>query len=179
MLFRSHYRGAKEEIPLNMPKPRGRQVKMTAFVDASHAQDKVNRRSHTGYIIFINRAPILWYSKKQNTVESSAFSSEFIAMKTCSEAIIGLRFKLRMFGVPIGTLANVLCDNESVVNNSTKLESKLHKKHSSVAYHATRWAVAARIIRVGKVYTGDNLVDALTKRLSAVKREYLFGNWTY
>ena len=64
----------------------------------------------------------------KNTVESSAFSSEFIAMKTCSEAIIGLRFKLRISGVPIDTPANVLCDNESVVNNSTKLESKLHKK---------------------------------------------------
>ena len=100
-------------------------------------------------------------------------------MKTCSEAIIGLKFKLKMFGVPINTPANVLCDNESVVNNSTKLESKLHKKHSSVAYHATRWAVAAEIIRVGKVFTGENLADALTRRLSANKRDYLFGNWTY
>ena len=43
-------------------------------------------------------------------------------MKTYSEAIIGLRFKLRMFGVPIETAANALCDNEDVVNNSTKLE---------------------------------------------------------
>ena len=177
--LKDHYRHAEEESPINMPKPRGKSVQITAFVDASHAQDKVSRRSHTGYIIFINRAPILWYSKKQNTVESSAFSSEFIAMKTCSEAIIGLRFKLKMFGVPLNTPANVLCDNESVVNNSTKLESKLHKKHSSVAYHATRWAVAAEIIRVGKVFIGDNLADALTKRLSANKRDYLFGNWTY
>ena len=174
-----HYRDAEEQAPMNMQKPRGRQVQVTAFVDAFHAQDKVNRHSHTGYIIFINRAHILWYSKKQNTVESSAFSSEFIAMKTCIEAIIGVRFKLRMFGVPIDTAANVLCDNEAVVNNSTKLESKLHKKHSSIAYHATRWAVAAKIIRVGKVHTGENLADALTKRLSAAKRDYLFGNWTY
>ena len=100
-------------------------------------------------------------------------------MKTCSEAIIGVRFKLRMFGVPVDTAANLLSDNEAVVNNSTKLESKLHKTHSSVAYHANRWAVAAKIIRVGKVHTGENLADALTKRLSAAKRDYLFGNWTY
>ena len=43
-----HYRNAREEIPMNMPKPRGRQVQLTIFVDASHAQDKVNRRSRTG-----------------------------------------------------------------------------------------------------------------------------------
>ncbi len=78
----------------------------------------------------------------------------------------------------IHQLMYVICDNDSMVNNSTKLESKLHKKHSSVAYHVTRWAVAARIIRVGKVCTGDNLANALTKRLTAVKGEYLFRNWT-
>ena len=100
-------------------------------------------------------------------------------MKSCTKAIIGLRFKLGMFVVPINTPANVLCDDESVVNNSTKLESKLHKKYSSVAYHATRWAVATRFIRVGKVFTGDNIADALSKQLTAMRREYLFGNWTY
>ena len=57
---------------------------MTAFVDASHAANRVTRRSHTGYIIFINRAPILWFSKRQSTVETSTFTSEFIAMKTCN-----------------------------------------------------------------------------------------------
>ena len=177
--FLDHYRGAEEEIPTRMPKPRGRSVQITAFVDASHAPNKKDRRSYTGYVIFINRAPIMWYSKKQNTVESSAFSSEFIAMKTCVESIIGLRFKLRMFGIPFHSPADVLCDNQSVVTNSSKLESKLNKKHSSVAYHATRWAVAAGIIRVGKVPGEENLADAFTKRLPVVKREYLFGNWTY
>ena len=68
-------------------------VKVICFVDASHAANRVNRKSHTGYIIFINRAPILWYSKRQNTVESSTLTSEFIALKTCMERIVGLRFK--------------------------------------------------------------------------------------
>ena len=177
--FLDYYRGAMEEIPSRPPKPRGRPVQMTAFVDASHAPNKVDRRSYTGYIIFLNRAPILWYSKRQNTVESSTFSSEFIAMKTCVESIIGLRFKLRMFGIPFYTSADVLCDNQGVVNNSSKIESKLNKKHSSVAYHATRWAVAAGIIRVGKIHGDENLADAFTKRLPVIKRDYLFGNWTY
>ena len=62
--FLEHYRDAKEEVPAQMPTPRGRSVTMTAFVDASHAANKVTRRSHSGYIIFVNRAPILWYSKR-------------------------------------------------------------------------------------------------------------------
>ena len=177
--FREQYRDAKEELPPRMPEPRGRMVTTTAFVDASHASDKATRRSHTGYIIFVNRAPIIWFSKKQSTVESSTFSSEFIAMKTCTEAITALRYKLRMFGIPIDGPTSVLCDNQSVVNNSSKIESILNKKHNSIAYHATRWATAAEVIRVGKIGTEENLADAMTKRLAAMRRNYLFGNWTY
>ena len=168
-----------EELPNNMPRQRGQSVKITAFVDASHAANKVTRRSHTGYIIFINRAPIIWFSKKQNTVESSTFSSEFIAMKTCMEHIVALRYKLRMFGILIDGPADVLCDNQSVVNNSSKLSSILNKKHNSIAYHAVRWAVATEVIRVGKVDTKENLADAMTKRLASSIRDFLFGSWTY
>ena len=130
--FKEQYRDAKEEVPYNMPEPRGRFVVVTAFVDAAHASDKRTRRSHTGYVIFINRAPILFYSKRQSTVESSTFSSEFIALKTCTESIIALRFKLRMFGVPINGPALVLNDNQSTVNNSSKIESIFNKKHKSI-----------------------------------------------
>jgi hypothetical protein len=177
--FKEQYRDAEEMLPERMPTPRGRQVTITSFVDASHAANKATRRSHTGFIIFVNRAPIIWFSKRQNTVESSTFSSEFIAMRTCLDHITALRYKLRMFGIPIDGPTKVLCDNQSVVNNSSKIESALNKKHSSIAYHAVRWAVAAGVITVGKIHTNDNLADAMTKRLTAAKRDYLFGNWTY
>jgi hypothetical protein len=67
----------------------------------------------------------------------STFSAEFIALKVCLEAVEHLRFKLRCFGVPLpqGKPAHVFCDNESVVKNTTNVESTLNKKHSSVAYH--------------------------------------------
>ena len=79
--FKEQYRDAEEQLPLEhtMPKPRGRSVTTTAFVDASHAANKVTRRSHTGFVIFVNGAPIIWYSKRQNTVESSSFSSKYVA----------------------------------------------------------------------------------------------------
>ena len=178
-VFQDHYRNAKEELPLRMPIPRIRMVNTTAFVDASHAADKVTRRSHTGFLIFANKAPIIWYSKKQNTVESSTFSSEFIAMKVCMEQIVSLRFKLRMFGILVDGPTDVLCDNLSVVNNSSKIESKLDKKHSSIAYHAVRWSVAASILRIGWIDGKENLADAMTKCLPVITRDYLFGNWTY
>jgi hypothetical protein len=67
-------------------------VIMTCFVDANHAGDKITRRSQTGFIIYVNNAPIDWFSKKQNTCESSTFGSEFVAMRIATERIKALRY---------------------------------------------------------------------------------------
>jgi hypothetical protein len=159
------YRDAKEPIPPNAPEPRGNAVVMSCFVDANHAGDKITRRSHTGIILFVNRAPIIWYSKQQNTVETSTFGSEFVAARIAVELIESLRYKLRMFGVPIDGPTNVYCDNDSVCTNSTKPESTLKKKHNAIAYHRVREAVAAGTIRIAWEPTDTNIADMLTKCL--------------
>jgi hypothetical protein len=110
-----------------MPVPRGRNVVTTAYVGAPHAANKKTRRSHTGYLIFLNcAAPVV--------CKTSTFSSEFITLKACLEAIKHLRLKLRI-PMPKGEPTHVLCDNESVVKSMANVESTLNKKHSSVAYH--------------------------------------------
>ena len=58
------HKDAEEAVPLNAPEPRGREVGIHCFVDASHAADKVTRRSQTGILIFLNKAPIVFYSKR-------------------------------------------------------------------------------------------------------------------
>ena len=52
-------------------------------------------------LVFCNRDPIIFYSKKQSSIEGSSFGSEFSAMKTAVELVEGLRYKLRMMGVPL------------------------------------------------------------------------------
>ena len=136
--LRDIYTDAEDECPHNMPEARGEAVDITCFVDADHAGNKVTRRSHTGILIFVNMAPIIWYSKRQNTVESSTFGSEFVALRIATDLIESLRYKLRMFGVPIDGPARVLCDNESVCKSSMNVESTLKKKHCSIAYHRVR-----------------------------------------
>jgi hypothetical protein len=167
------YRDAQEAIPPNAPEPRGSSVVISCFVDADHAGNRVTRRSHTGIIIFVNRAPILWYSKRQNTVETSTFGSEFIAARIAVELIEGLRYKLRMFGVPVDGPANVYCDNESVVLNSSRPESVLKKKHNAIAYHRVREAVAAGTIRITHESSESNIADMLTKLLDGVRLKAL------
>ncbi len=65
------YGEVSEVIPMNAPKPRGNPIQMTALVDTNHAGNQVTRCSHTGILIYLNQAPIIWYSKAQATVETS------------------------------------------------------------------------------------------------------------
>lgn len=126
----------------------------------------------------MNCAPILWYSQCQNTVESSTFSSEFIALKTAVELIESLWYKLRMFGIPNDNSTIVFCDNEAIVQNVTHPESTLKKKHVTIAYHHSREAQAAGCIRVGFIKGMKNLADMLTKVLPGPRlrklMEYIF-----
>jgi hypothetical protein len=152
---------------------------MFCFVDSDHAGNLATRRSHTGILIFLNKSPILWYSKKQNTVESSTFGSEFVALRTAVELIIGLRYKLRMFGMPLTGPTSVFCDNQSVVHNATTPESTLTKKHNAICYHRVREAAAAKIIRVAKEDSDTNLADLLTKPMVHQKRINLLQHILY
>ena len=61
---------------------------------------------------------MIWYSKRQNTVETSTFGSKFVAMRIGVELVEALRYKLQMFGVPIKDPTNVFCDNEAATKNA-------------------------------------------------------------
>ena len=171
--WKEFYPEAKDEIPPDMPEALGNPVQQTVFVDASHAANLITRQSRTGVLIFLNRAPIIWFSKKQNSIETSSFGSEFMALKTGFELLIGLRYKLRMMGIPLDGPAHVKVDNMSVVKNSSVPESTLKKKSNSIAYHFTRSCAAADIGRVSYESTETNIADMLTKTQSGVTRQKL------
>jgi hypothetical protein len=177
--WKPFYGDVQEEEPIDMPTPLGLPVEISCFVDANHAGNVVTRRSHTGLIIFVQNAPIIWYSKKQNTVESSTFGSELVALRVARDLISALRIKLRLFGVPLKGPANVLCDNLGVVKNTSIPESTLTKKHNSINYHIVRESAAMGMLRVGKEDTETNLADVLTKILSQPRREKLLGAFVY
>ena len=177
--WKDFYGDVVEELPPRMPIPRGRSVDITCFVDSNHAGNVVTRRSHTGIIIFVQNAPVIWHSRRQNTVESSTFGSEFVAMRQAKEMIVALRYKLRMFGVPISGPAAIMCDNQGVVKNASIPDSTLTKRHNAINYHVIREAAAAGIIKIGKEDTKSNLADLFTKVLPQERRNQLLSYMTY
>ncbi len=173
----SPYGECKEEIPTNAPAPRGRAFTMRAFVDSDHAGDSITRRSRTGFMVFLNSSPIYWFSKKQGSCETSSFGSEFCAMKTCCEYIRGLRYKLRMMGVPVEMPTYIFADNQSVLANTSTPHSQLKKKSSSIAYHFVREGVAKNEWRTTYLNTHMNPADLLTKSLPGGEKRGRFTSY--
>ena len=143
------------------------------FVDSYHAGDKSDRRSRTGYMIFMNMAMINWHTKKQATVDGAVFGAECVAMKQGVEALRGIRLKQRMMGVKIDGPTYVYDDNMSFIHNTSKPESVLKKKSNSVCYHFVREAVAMREFLTTHVPTARNWADLLTNVLCGKKRQEL------
>jgi hypothetical protein len=152
-----------------MPIPLGKPIQMNMFCDASHASDLVRRCSTTGFLIYLCGSPVVWYSKHQNTIESSTSGSDFFALGIATETVEALRTKLLQFGVPLDGHCNTFVENKSVFTQSTKPEFTLTKKHNSIAYHKVRENVAMGVQRVCFEKGCDNQADFLTKFLPTYK----------
>jgi hypothetical protein len=163
------YGNVEEAIPPDMPPPLGKDVDLRMMVDSDHAGEKRTRRSCTGFIIFCNLAPIIWLSKQQVTIDTSVFGAEFIAMKHGIKTLRGLRYKIRMMGIPLSGPTYIYCDNKSQVTNSSRPESTPKKKCNSISYHAIRELVAMGETLLMHIRTGENLADFLTKTTSGTK----------
>ncbi len=125
----------QEELPGNMPKTCRPLMMMRVFVDSDHAGNLMTWRSRMRFIVFLNNALIYWYSKKQNSCETSTFGSEFVVMKQATEYVRGLQYKLRMMGITVDEHAFVYRDNQSVLANTTNPASMLKKILNAIAYH--------------------------------------------
>ena len=56
-------------------------------------------------------ACVIWYTKRQATVESAVFGAAFVAMKQAMEVSQSLQYKLRMMGLPIEGPTTMYGDN--------------------------------------------------------------------
>jgi hypothetical protein len=155
-----------------VPKPKGKTLVVKLFVDSDHAADKLLRRSRTGFILYLNSAPIIWFSKRQGTIETSVFGAEFVAMRAGSEAGLALRCKLRMMGIPMEDPIYCFGDYMSVIHNTQKPEFMLKTKSNSICYHLCRESVAMGETLTAHIRSEENLADICTKFIpGGIKRD--------
>lgn len=137
-------------------------VIVTTYVDANLMHCLITGRSSTGILHMLNGTPVDWYSKRQATVETATYGSEFVAARVAVDQIVDLQFTLRQFGVSIKRTI-MFGDNKSVVISSTLPHSKLNKRHNALSYHRVREAIANRVMEFHHIDGNINASDMLSK----------------
>ena len=153
----SVYGCVQEILPDDMPDPLGEAVTTTTTMDANLNHCLATGKSLTTCLHFV------WYSKKQATVETATYGSEFVAAKTATEQIMDIRQTLRYLGALIGAKSFLFGDNRSVVTSATLPHSTLTKKHNILGFHRVREAIAAKLMAFCWIQSAYNLSDMLSK----------------
>ena len=157
------YGNLQEIIPNNCPKPLGKSVTSTTNLNANLLHCLETCASLTSCLHFCNQTPTDWYSKKQATVETAAYGSEFVVAKTATGQIMDLRYTLRYLGVPVKSTSYMFGDNRSIVTGVTLPHSTLSKINNTLAFHRVREDIAAKIIDFHWIQSEYNLRDMLSK----------------
>jgi hypothetical protein len=88
---KSVYGNMSKAVPKDAPQPLGKPVTTTHYQDANLYHDIITGRSVTVILHFLNKFPIDRYSKKQATVKTATYGSEYISARTCVDQIVDLR----------------------------------------------------------------------------------------
>jgi len=157
------YAGSTEELPGNIPPPRGKSVRIITYADANLCHNVLNGKAVTAVLHFLNKTPIDWFSKKQNTVETATFGAESSAARTAIEQMRANKMLLLYLGVPIEGPSVLFGDNKTCVDGLSLPPSRLHKRHLMLSYHYVREAMATGEYVYAFIKGSENPSDILSK----------------
>ncbi|CAN1840048.1 Retrovirus-related Pol polyprotein from transposon RE1 [Linum perenne] len=146
---------------------------LLCFTDADWGGDSVDRRSTTGYVIYLGSNIISWSSRKQKTVSRSSTEAEYRALATAASEALWLQSLLHEIGFPATRPPNIWCDNLSATYLSANPVFHSRSKHLEIDFHFVREQVAAKNLLVSYISTKDQIADALTKPLPTKRYEEL------
>jgi hypothetical protein len=139
------------------------------FVDADHANDKINSYSYFAYLVLLGDSLISWKSKKHPTVASSTTEAEYTALYEGGREAIWIRRLLQSLNISHSGPLPILCDNQAAIAIAKNTVFHDRTKHFRVHLHWIREKLAEREISTHYISTNSNLADFLTKSLSRIK----------
>jgi hypothetical protein len=156
------YKIDDDELPSDMPEPLGPPVVTITYVDANLMHCNLTGRASTGILHLVNGTPVDWYSKRQSTVQSATYGSEFVAARIATDQVIDLKLTLGYMGIKV-VKSIMFGDNQSVVTSASIPQSKLNKRHVALSYHRVREAIAQGVLEFYHIDGKVNPADMLSK----------------
>ncbi|XP_028083357.1 uncharacterized protein LOC114284615 [Camellia sinensis] len=144
-----------------------------AFSDSNWAGDVLDRRSSSGYCVYLVSNLISWSAKKQSTISRSSTEAEYrsLAHTTAERTwLTMLLHELQLYSLIPPLL---WCDNLSAIALASNLVFHTRSKHIEVDCHFIRKKIATKQLLLKYVHSLDQIVDIFTKPLSVSRFNYL------
>jgi len=144
---------------------------IVGYCDSDYAGDLDKRRSTTGYLFTLAKAPVSWKSTLQSTVALSTTEAEYMAITEAVKEAIWLYGLLKDLGVGQKQL-EVFSDSQSAIHLAKNQVFHARTKHIDVRYHFVREILEEEEILLEKIHTIENPADMLTKVVTRTKFEH-------
>ncbi|XP_019157171.1 PREDICTED: uncharacterized protein LOC109153762 [Ipomoea nil] len=138
-----------------------------SYSDSDWASCPVDRKSTSGFAIYLGDNLISWLSKKQRTVARSSTEAEYKALTDVSAEVTWVVLLLRELGLHSWKPATLWCDNLGATYLCANPVFHALTKHVEIDYHFVRDKVASGDFLVNYISTIDQLADIFTKPLPA------------
>ncbi|XP_019193128.1 PREDICTED: uncharacterized protein LOC109187399 [Ipomoea nil] len=109
-----------------------------AFSDSDWAGCPVDRKSTSGYVVFLGSNLISWLSRKQRTVTRSSTEAEYKALADVSAEVTWVVSLLRELGLHSGQPSTMWCDNLGATYLCANPVFHVRTKHVEIDYHFVR-----------------------------------------
>lgn len=169
------YLKATHQLKLRVSNIQSNDLSLFGYADATWADDRVERKSNSGRIVFFNGGTISWSCNKQSIVATSSCEAEFVSMSEASKEVKWLRQLLAEMNEKIETPTVMFEDNQSCIELDRDQRFSYRTKPIDTRYKMIRDLVKKNIIECEYCPTEEMVPDLLTKPLSAIKHEYLRG----
>ena len=133
-----------------------------------------DRKSMSGFCVFLGGNLITWSSKKQNAVSRSSTKSKYRALATTTAELVWIQNLLTEIGIPLQTQPPILwCDNIGAQALASNLVHHARTKHIKIDVHFIRNLVAEKKLEVRYVSSNHQPADLFTKPLPLERFNFL------
>jgi hypothetical protein len=162
------YLNGTKDFKLHLNNPDASQH-LVAYSDANFGECKLNGKSNSGVICFVNGGPVIWSSRKQTNVALSTCEAEYYAVTEAAKEVLWLKSLLSDFYIESLDPILLLNDNQSCISMISNGDFKQRTKYIGVRYHFIRDWVQRQVIDLRYVATEYNIADMMTKPLNGPK----------